>query len=59
MPTRDLEGNGQLTTVNIATGERLDLAAPDLLDPAGLRTARKAGVFAVVDSEGSAIYRAE
>jgi hypothetical protein len=59
MPTRDLEGNGQLTTVNITTGERLDLAAPDMLDPAGLRTARKAGVFAIVDSEGSAIYRAE
>ncbi len=59
MPTRDREGNAQLTTVNIATGETLQLAAPDMIDPAGLRTARKAGVFAVVDSEGSAIYRAE
>lgn len=59
MPTRDLDGNAQLTTVNITTGETLQLAAPDMIDPAGLRTARKAGVFAVVDSEGSAIYRAE
>jgi DNA-binding beta-propeller fold protein YncE len=59
MPTRDREGNAQLTIVNIATGETLQLAAPDILDPAGLRTARKAGVFALVDSEGSAIYRAE
>jgi hypothetical protein len=59
MPTRDADGNAQLTTVNIATGETLQLAAPDITDPAGLRSARKAGVFAVVDSEGSAIYRAE
>lgn len=59
MPTRDRDGNAQLTTVNITTGETLQLAAPDMLDPAGLRVARKAGVFAVVDSEGSAIYRAE
>jgi hypothetical protein len=58
MPTRDADGAGQLTTVNIATGETIQLAAPEILDPAGLRTARKAGVFAVVDSEGSAIYSA-
>ena len=38
---------------------RTQLAAPDIIDPAGLRTAREAGVFAVVDSEGGAIYRAE
>ena len=30
-----------------------------MIDPAGLRTARKANVFAIVDSEGGAIYRAE
>ena len=59
MPTRDRDGNAQLTTVDIATGETIQLAAPEMIDPAGLRTARKAGVFAVVDSEGSAIYRAE
>ena len=59
MPTRDENGVGQLTSVNIATGEMTQLAAPDMIDPAGLRTARKAGVFAVVDSEGGAIYRAE
>jgi DNA-binding beta-propeller fold protein YncE len=59
MPTTDKNGNAQLTTVNIATGEMLQLAVPSMTDPAGLRTARKAGVFAVVDSEAGAIYRAE
>lgn len=58
MPTLDASGHGQLTAVDIATGEKTQLAAP-MLDPAGLRTARQAGVFAVVDSEGGAIYRAE
>jgi hypothetical protein len=59
MPTLDHDGNAQLTSVVIATGEMTQLPAPDLVDPAGLRTARRAGVFAVVDSEGGAIYRAE
>ncbi|MEO8704579.1 MAG: hypothetical protein ABI867_31280 [Kofleriaceae bacterium] len=59
MPTLDKSGNAQLTSVNIATGEVTQLAAPAMTDPAGLRTARKAGVFAVVDSEAGAIYRAE
>jgi hypothetical protein len=59
MPTLDAEGHAQLTSVVIDTGEMKQLAAPDLIDPAGLRTARHAGVFAVVDSEGGAIYRAE
>jgi hypothetical protein len=30
-----------------------------MVDPAGIRTARGAGVFAVADSDGDAIYRAE
>jgi sugar lactone lactonase YvrE len=59
MPTRDAEGHAQLTSVDIASGERQELATPDITDPAGLRTARDAAVFAVVDSEGGAIYRAE
>jgi DNA-binding beta-propeller fold protein YncE len=59
MPTVDAEGRGQLTSVEIASGTMQQLAAPELVDPAGLRTARAAGVFAVVDSEGGAIYRAE
>lgn len=59
MPTRDADGNAQLTSVNIKTGEAVQLPAPGMTDPAGLRTARQAGVFAVVDSEGGAIYRAE
>ena len=59
MPTKDVEGNAQLTSVNIKTGETLQLAAPAMTDPSGLRTARGAGVFAVVDSEAGTIYRAE
>jgi hypothetical protein len=59
MPTRDADGNAQLTSVDIATGVITQLPAPDMADPAGLRSARKAGVFAVVDSEAGKIYRAE
>jgi DNA-binding beta-propeller fold protein YncE len=59
MPTRTADGAAQLTTVNIATGETTQVAAPDMTDPAGLRTARKAGVFVIVDSEAGAIFRAE
>jgi hypothetical protein len=58
--TRDpITGAGQLTTLDIASGEAAIVAAPDILDPAGLRTARQAGVFAVADSEGDAIFAAE
>jgi len=59
MPTRDPDGNAQLTSVSIATGELQQLATPDIVDVGGLRTAREAGVFAVVDTEAGAIYRAE
>jgi len=59
MPTLDASGKGQLTAVDIATGETTQIPATDMLEPAGLRTAREAGVFAVVDAEGGAIYRAE
>ena len=58
MPTLDGDGKAQLTSVDIASGEMTQLATP-LVGPAGLRTARQAGVFALVDSETSAIYRAE
>src|SRR5258706_52643 len=59
MPTRDDAGHAQLTSVEISTGEMHQLSTPNIQDPAGLRTARSAGVFAVVDSEGGAIFRAE
>lgn len=59
IPSRDDHGAAQLLSIDIATGATTQLAAPDMIDPAGLRTARRAGVFAVVDSEGGAIYRAE
>src|SRR2546428_2687241 len=47
IPTRDAAGQGQLTAITIATGAVTNLPAPQMLDPAGLRTARSAGVFAV------------
>jgi hypothetical protein len=59
MPTLDADGHAQLTSVVIATGEVTQLAASDMIDPAGLRSARKAGVFAVVDSGAGLIYRAD
>jgi DNA-binding beta-propeller fold protein YncE len=59
MPTRDQDGKAQLTSVDIATGAVTQLLTPDMADPAGLRTARQAGVFVVVDSEAGTIYRAE
>jgi hypothetical protein len=52
IPTRDADGNAQLTSVRIATGEVEQLALPDMAEPAGVRTARKAGVLALVDSAG-------
>lgn len=58
MPTRDADGNAQLTSVDIATGEVSQLPTPDLTDPAGLRSARGAGVFVVVDAESATIYSA-
>jgi len=59
MPTRDADGNAQLTSVDIASHRVTQLPIPDMADPAGLRTARKAGVFVVVDAEAGSIYRAE
>ncbi|HEX8109702.1 MAG TPA: hypothetical protein VF516_18350 [Kofleriaceae bacterium] len=59
MPTRDENGAAQLTSVHIATGAVTQFSTPDMAGPAGLRTARKAGVFVVVDAEAGTIYRAE
>jgi len=59
MPTRDATGAGRLTIVQFSGGVRTELPAPMIKDPAGIRVARQAGVFAVVDSEGGAIFRAE
>jgi sugar lactone lactonase YvrE len=59
MPTVDRDGKGQLTTVNLKSGELVQIAAPDMIEPAGLRTSRDTAVFAVVDSEGGAIYSAK
>jgi hypothetical protein len=58
IPNHTEDGAGQLITVNIDSGEQT-IVESAMKDPAGIRTARGAGVFAVVDSEGGAIYRAE
>jgi DNA-binding beta-propeller fold protein YncE len=59
MPTKDADGNGQLTTIGLSGGAITQVPASMISDPAGLRVARNARVFAVVDHEGDAIYRAE
>ncbi len=57
IPNTTEDGAGQLTTVNIESGEQTVVASP-MKAPAGIRTAREAGVFAIADSEGDAIYLA-
>ena len=57
IPNTTEDGEGQLTTVNIDSGEQTIVASP-MKAPAGIRTAREAGVFAIADSEGDAIYLA-
>lgn len=59
MPTIDEDGAGRLTSISLLTSEVVHIPAPDLTDPAGIRTARHASVFAVVDAENHTIYRAE
>ena len=54
----DVTGQGQLVTIKIESGEKT-IVPTAMVAPAGLRTARKAGVFAVADSDGDAIHRAE
>jgi hypothetical protein len=59
IPVRDERGPARLHSIELATGTVVDIDTPDLVDPAGLRTARNAAVFALVDQEGNAIYRVE
>jgi hypothetical protein len=57
---RDAMGAAVLTAISLASGDATSIALPStFIQPAGLRTARGAGVFVFVDSEGSAIYRGE
>ena len=59
IPEVDAAGDARLVGIDTSTGERSELSAPQMISPAGIRTAREAGVFVVVDNEGSAIFRAE
>jgi len=59
--SRNAAGQGSLVTVDISTmavGTTADATAIMMVDPAGLRVARGAGVFAIADSEGNAIFSA-
>jgi hypothetical protein len=51
------DGPAQLTTIELATGTVTPIDAPEVIDPAGLRTARGAPVFALVDHDGNSIFR--
>ena len=55
----EVRTDSEVLHVDLASGEVSNVPAPDLLEPAGLRTAREAGVFVVVDAESGSIYRAE
>jgi len=57
IPNINEDGAGQLTSVNIDSGEQTVLSSP-MKAPGGIRTARQAGVFAIADTEGDAIYLA-
>jgi DNA-binding beta-propeller fold protein YncE len=59
IPARDANGAGQLITVDTVTGDQTIVAAPAILEPAGIRTAIAAPVMAVVDTDGDAIFKAE
>ena len=58
IPTVDDDGRGQLLHVEIESGER-GVLETEMVGPAGLKTAREAGIFAVADADGDAIYRAQ
>lgn len=57
--TRGADGRGSLTTFDLTSGARAEIAAPEMVAPAGLRTARDAPVFAIADGGGDAIFRAD
>lgn len=59
MSTLSAQGTGQLTTIELSTSNRTDVPAADMLGPTGLRTARSAPVFAIADTAGNAIFRAD
>ncbi|MDQ3034033.1 MAG: hypothetical protein M3Y87_16580 [Myxococcota bacterium] len=58
--SRRADGTAVLTVFNTSSMATTEVALPEaFVDPAGLRAARSAGVYAIVDSEGAAIYRGE
>lgn len=59
MPTHDEGEPAQLTTIALADASQAVVETPDIIGPAGLRTARDAAIFVLVDHEGNAIYSAQ
>ena len=59
MPTHDEGESAQLTTIALADASQAVVETPDVIGPAGLRTARDAAIFVLVDHEGNAIFSAQ
>lgn len=59
IPTRDENDATQLITVDTATMAMTTIAAPEIVEPSGIRTAINAPIMALVDADGHAIYRVE
>jgi hypothetical protein len=59
IPNRDESEASQLITVEIATGTMTTIAMPEVVEPAGIRTAINAPIMALVDADGHAIYKVE
>ncbi len=59
IPHRDRDSGSQILTVDINSGEMTVIDTPQMVEPAGMRSARNAGVIAIVDMDGNAIYRAQ
>ncbi len=59
IPSLNINGLGQLLLVDTVSGDISTLSTPEIVEPAGIRSARQAPVMVVVDSQGDAIFLVE
>jgi len=60
MPSVDPRtGKPELVAASTENGEITRIPAPEMVDPGGVRTAREAGVLAITDHDGNAIFSAK